>query len=260
MKSVDQGTDTSPDRARSSGHAHRATDPWLLLQRQAGNRAVGSLVGRGPLPVQRGLIGDMIRFHEKRKAFTAALASTPQGQQALAIKDKYSINLSWVDSGAASFDGDATCHLNQNLDAGVLAGYFVHEMHHVERKKSGASPDADASPVEKDYVDRMVTEEVEGTALGFESRANSSGPFMPGEEFYRPVYRKTKEEALANGDDASTAETKARDAGKRIVWKLIRPGDGTWPRIAPSTLESYDMYYHRVWRRAHGIRPGPPPP
>ena len=85
------------------------------------------------------------------------------------------------------------CYLNQNLDVDVIAGYFIHEMYHGDRKKSAASPDADPSPVERDYVDRMVNEEIEGTILGFES-----------------AYKNAKSSSLASGADAPTAESRGR--------------------------------------------------
>jgi hypothetical protein len=207
------------------------------------------------MPVQRGLVGDMIRFEQKEKAMMEMLASTPQGQQATSTRDKYGIMLSWVDSGAASFDGSNRCYLNQNLDTEVIAGYFIHEMYHVDRKKSGTSPDADVSPVEQEYVDRMVNEEIEGTVVAYESRIGSSGPPMPGEEYYRTVFKSAKESALSNGADASVADSKGREAGRKVVPQLIRPQDGTWARIAPNQFESYDMYYHRVWKKSHKIAP-----
>ncbi|WP_309112834.1 DUF6782 family putative metallopeptidase [Saccharothrix sp.] len=212
-----------------------------------GNRAFTTVV-------QRGLLGDTYRFQVKRARFMSILGSTPEGRHALEVQNEHGITLSWVDGGAASYDGDSRCTLNLNMDAARLAGYFVHEMYHVERKKSGASPDADASPDEQQYVDRMVEEEIEGTVLGFQSRIGQSGPLMPGEEFYRLAYQDAKKQALAGGADAATAEEAARSAARRVVRHLIRPTDGSWPRIAPSTLESYEMYYHRVWRKSHAVR------
>lgn len=238
------------ERLEVPSAGNRCPIPLLPLQREIGNRAVGVLIRRGFVNVQRGLIGDLYRFEGKRKAMMDALASTPQGQRALAVQDKYSIVLSWVDTGAASFDGFSRCELNQNLDSGVLAGYFIHEMYHVEQKKSGSSPDADTSPVEQEYVDRMVNEEIEGTALAFEARVNASGPLMPGEEHYRLAFKDAKGHALAKGADAATADAEARKAARSRVSELIRPSDKTWPRIAPNMFESYDMYYHRVWRKA----------
>ncbi|RKT75057.1 hypothetical protein DFJ66_8434 [Saccharothrix variisporea] len=230
------------DRVRSPGY-----DGGVPLRSRIGNRAF-------TIAVQRGLIGDSYRFQVKRARFLALLAGTPEGRHALQVRDDHGITLSWVDGGAASYDGESRCTLNLNMDAGRLAGYFVHEMHHVERKKSGASPDADASPDEKQYVDRMVGEEIEGTVLGFQSRIGQPGPLMPGEEFYRIAHRDARDQALRAGADATAAEGAGRAAGRRAVEQLIRPSDGSWPRIAPNTFESYEMYYHRVWRKSHQVR------
>lgn len=241
-----------PSAAMKLVPSHGGSHWLLLLQRQAGNRATGILVNnRPPLPLQRGLVEDMIRFDRKEKTLMRLLAGTAQGQQAVATRERYGIILSWTDSGAASFDGADRCYLNQNLDVNVIAGYFIHEMHHVERKKSGSSPDADLSPDEQEYVDRMVNEEIDGTVLGFEARISSPGSLMPGEEFYRQAYTSAKNRSLAAGEDPLAAEQKGREAGRGIVSQLIRPRDGSWPRIAPNQFESYDMFYRRIWRRSH---------
>jgi hypothetical protein len=224
------------------------------LQRSAGNQAVASYFSRPGTTVQRGLLGDLYRLEQKKKSLLAALAKTPQGQHALEVKDKYQITLVWQDGGAAAFDGGSQCSLNQTLDVAVLAGYLVHEMYHVERQKTGASPDADMSADEREYVDRMVNEEIEGTALAFEARIGVYGPLMPGEEYYRLVYENQQKKSMAGGKDASTADAEAKAAARRVVPHLIRPQDGSQQRIGPNMLESYEMYYRRVWRTSPAHR------
>ncbi|XVV05944.1 hypothetical protein ACQPW3_11350 [Actinosynnema sp. CA-248983] len=76
---------------------------------------------------------------------------------------------------------------------------------------------------------------------------------MPGEEFHRSAYRDAERKATEGGADTAAAE-EARAAGRRTVEQLIRPSDGSWPRIAPNTFESYEMCYGRVWHKSDAVR------
>ena len=256
-----------------------------LLQQSIGNRAVAGLLG-GRAPTAR-LARLIERAPDSSPAVTpggtataggpakkappaeetammAALGSMGAGgQHALQILNQYGISLVWVKTGAASFDGGSSCTISSTLAAGVAAGYFVHEMYHVEQKKTGASPDADATSVQartaddstrarlkKEYVDRMVTEEIEGTVKGYEARLGRPGPLMPGEEKYRSTYDYWIK--------AGKSDAEAKAMGHRRVELMLRPTDGTWPDLAPSQLESYEMYYKRLWNTANP--PGAPTP
>lgn len=244
----------------------------LRLQRTIGNLAVVQLVGDGSTAVQRTPTisregdgtgtgpGDAAKPPPEETAMFAALSSMGAGgQHAMQVRSTYGISLVWLTGGAASYDGGSKCMINSTLPAGVAAGYFVHEMYHVERKKTGASPDADATSAQartaddatrarlkKEYVDRMVNEEIEGTVRGFESRIGQPGPLMPGEDKYRSTYNYW----IKNGKD----DAGAKAMGRMRVALMIRPTDGSWPELAGGKFESYEMYYRRIWDEAN--RPG----
>ena len=196
---------------------------------------------------------------EEAAMFGALGAMGAGGRHAMDIQGRFGIALAWVTSGAASFDGAKTCSISTSLPAGVAAGYFVHEMYHVEQKLTGKSADADATSVQartaddatrarlkKEYVDRMVNEEIDGTARGYEARIGYPGAMMPGEDKYRSAYNYWKKEG--KDDDYAKA------MGRRRVALMLRPTDGSWPDLAPSQFESYAMYYGRIWDQAN--KPG----
>ena len=280
MSAGDRPVTRVPRESPAGDHARRALahdllgpEPTLLqLQRSIGNRAVANLMASPPSAritaamVSRVPDGVAAAASPKRTvppeetAMFAALGTMGVGgQHAVQIMGKYAISLTWVTSGAASFDGANKCTINSSLAPGVAAGYFVHEMYHVEQKLTGNSLDADATSVQartaddatrarlkKAYVDRMVNEEIEGTVRGYEARIGQAGPLMPGEDKYRSTYNYWRKEGKSDSE--------AKAMGRRRVEWMLRPTDGSWPDLAPSQLESYEMYYKRIWNQAN--RPG----
>ena len=268
-----RGSPASDQARRALAHELLGPEPTLLqLQRSIGNRAVANLMASThPARITAAMVsrapdGATATASPKRTvpaeetAMFAALGTMGVGgQHAVQVMGKYAISLSWVTSGAASFDGANKCTINSRLAPGVAAGYFVHEMYHVEQKLTGNSPDADATSVQartaddatrarlkKAYVDRMVNEEIEGTVRGYEARIGQAGPLMPGEDKYRSTYNYWRKEGKSDSE--------AKAMGRRRVELMLRPTDGSWPDLAPSQLESYAMYYKRIWDQAN--RPG----
>jgi hypothetical protein len=135
-----------------------------------------------------------------------------------------------------------------------IASYFVHEMHHAKQFYDGKSPDPIGQD-EKTWVALMVKEEIDGTTKGFEAKLemekngaakNDVPPFM---NMYRSAYEHAHKTAIAENKTGAEAHAAGLANGSKMTTYLIKPGDKSWPRLAPSQLESYEMYYTREWRK-----------
>jgi hypothetical protein len=184
----------------------------------------------------------------------ARLQNSNRGREALQIKTQYSVPIQWRTTlAAASFSPDTKiCYLNPTQKLDVLASYFVHEMNHAKMFHTNQSANAKQLD-EKTFVEKMLNEEIAGTINQFESglELNPSGApsnYAPGEDLYRSAYKFKKDQTLAAGKSAQEAHLAGLLNGRRMVRFLIKPTDGTWPRLAPSRLESYEMMYKREWR------------
>lgn len=217
---------------------------------------------------------------EAEQRMTAALQKSALGQSALLIKAKYNVTLTWTDTGAAGFaENNNSCFVNRNLDPTEAAGYFTHEMHHAEERIGGNSPDADkyADDQEDAYVTKMVNEEIAGTVLQFESmvQMGAAGNLSATGADLFPQYKRVRQKAVADHlrdhpGDASGAEAKARIACQQLVNWWVTTSTGSYDRskskgaskpmskIAPSSMDSYENYYVRLFRKAHAQHRPPP--
>ena len=189
----------------------------------------------------------------------AALQQSAQGQNALKISQTLKIQIVYQAGGPNQYRPDTNvCLINSGLPPGDAAAYFVHEMYHAQRHSQDPSHDDPTKSAEADFVSRMVQEEIDGTVLAIEAKldAGTAPGSLPGEREYRSAYEYARKEALGNGSDARASVELGKQRGRRMVTMLIRPGDGSWPRLAPSQLESYEMYYRREWR--HSNKPKAP--
>ncbi|MEH2381758.1 MAG: DUF4157 domain-containing protein [Nostoc sp.] len=189
----------------------------------------------------------------------ARLQNSSRGREALQIKAQYQVPIGWNPQGAAaSFSPDTkVCQLNPNQALDVVASYFVHEMYHAQMFHTNQS--ADAKKLGEDtFVKRMVDEEIMGTIRQFEAKLEldklgDSKNFAPGEDLYRSAYKYKRNEAIKAGESEQEAHQKGLSNASKMVSFLIRPTDGTWPRLAPSTYESYEMMYKREWRQTNKL-------
>lgn len=189
----------------------------------------------------------------------AALKLSPEGIAALQISQNLNVAFTWQPNGANQYRPETNvCYLNSSLPPMDVAAYFVHEMHHAQMHHLDPSHDDPTKGDESGFVSRMVQEEIDGTVLAIEAKIDAGAPAgaLPGEPEYRSAYEYARKQAVANGKDAQTAASLGKARGKLMVSFLIRPTDGSWPRLAPNRFESYEMYYRREYREAH--RPARP--
>src|SRR5258708_7176386 len=93
------------------------------------------------------------------------LRQNDYGKQAIASRQAYGIVLNFASTGLpAKFDGANTVSLNRALDDRAAAGYFVHEMHHVRRNKTGSSIQETSNDRDA-FVNDAVQEEIDATIL-----------------------------------------------------------------------------------------------
>ena len=189
----------------------------------------------------------------------AQLQNSRRGQEALQIKAQYNVPIQWDPALPAAFFSPDTkiCRLNPTQKLDVVASYFVHEMYHAQMFHSNQSADA-AKLDEATFVKKMIDEEITGTTRQFElkielNRSGDASNYAPGEDRYRGAYKFKKDRAIADGKTEQEAHQEGLVNGRRMVEFLIRPTDGSWPRLAPSTLESYEMLYKREWRKTNKI-------
>jgi len=97
---------------------------------------------------------------------TGWLRQNEYGKQALETRQTFGIILNFASTSGlpAFFDQKNTVFFNQTLEDRAAAGYFVHEMHHVRRNKTGLSLQS-TSGDKRAYVDDAVQEEIDGTVL-----------------------------------------------------------------------------------------------
>jgi hypothetical protein len=108
----------------------------------------------------------------------------------------------------------------------------------------------------------MVQEEIDGTIKGFEAKLemesngsatkNDTPPQMTR---YRSAYDYARKKALGENKSEADAHAAGLANGRKMTRYLIKPGDGTWPNLAPNKLESYEMYYRREWRKKNLPKP-----
>jgi hypothetical protein len=203
------------------------------------------------------------------KKMNEALQRSALGQKALAIKAEYNIPLDWVDSGTAGYDEEHNkCFINRTMDPNEIASYFVHEMHHANEFLSGRSKavkDYNDSQ-EEEYIQRMVNEEITGTFLQFETMseigASPSGTSTMGALF--PQYKRVRqywidEHLKANPGDREGAMKAGKQKGRALVSFWIKGAGGKdWPKLAANQLETYEMYYRRLFRQSRAKTGSPP--
>lgn len=214
----------------------------------------GGTIQRDPLPGQPAAAGNSGADPEAKQKIEAALQQSAQGRNALNISQTLKIQLVYQANGPNQYRPETNvCLINSGLPPGDAAAYFVHEMYHAQRHSQDPSHDDPTKSAEADFVSRMVQEEIDGTALAIEAKldAGAAPGGLPGEREYRSAYEYARKEALGNGSDAQASVELGKQRGHKMVNLLIRPGDGSWPRLAPSQLESYEMYYRREWRRSN---------
>ena len=191
---------------------------------------------------------------EAKQKIEAALQQSPQGREALQISQTLKIQIVYQANGPNQYRPETNvCLINSSLAPVDAAAYFVHEMYHAQRHSQDPSHDDPTKSTEDAFVNRMVQEEIDGTVLAIEAKldAGIAPGGLPGEREYRSAYEYARKEAQERGSDAQASVTLGKQRGRKMVGFLIRPGDGSWPRLAPSQLESYEMYYRREWRKSN---------
>lgn len=211
-------------------------------------------VQRDPVPGLPAAAPDGGAAAQAQQQIEAALQQSAGGQNALKISQTLKIQMVYQPGGPNQYRPETNeCLINSSLPPGDAAAYFVHEMYHAQRHSQDPSHDDPTKSAEADFVSRMVQEEIDGTALAIEAKldAGAAPGSLPGEREYRSAYEYARKEALGNGSDVQTSVELGKQRGRKMVNLLIRPSDGSWPRLAPSQLESYEMYYRREWRRSN---------
>lgn len=179
------------------------------------------------------------------------LGKTSRGREAMANLNNLNVPIEYDPKSPrpAYFDPKSgKVFVNPNMKPDEIAGYVAHEAYHAQQAKSGLSPDPKSTP-QKQYVDQMVNEEIEGTVRQFETKLELRGPATaPGEDFYRSAYKHASEKALKEGKSPAEAHQAGLDNGRRMVRHLIDPSDGDRHRIGPDQFRSYREYYNREWK------------
>lgn len=243
----------------------------LPLQRTVGNQAVQRLLAvRAAGLIQReGVATASPTTAEVEQKMNAALQRSALGQKALAVRAEYNIPLEWVDSGTAGYDEEHNkCFINRTMDPNEIASYFVHEMHHANEFLSGRSKAVKDynDDQEEEYIQRMVNEEITGTFLQFETMieigASPSGMSTMGALF--PQYKRVRqhwidEHLKTNPEDREGAVKAGKQKGRALITFWIRGAGGKdWPKLAANQLESYEMYYRRLFRQSRAKTGSPP--
>lgn len=259
---------------RLDGRGNQPVKIAVMRQMQStyGNRAVQRLLKN--TPVQRDTPDNAVQPDLSiEQKMNAALQNSALGQEALAIKSKYSITLQWVNTGAAGYEENGNkCFINRNLDPVEAASYFTHEMHHAEEYKSGKSPDAlqYKDDQEDAYVTKMVKEEIDGTMLQFEAmlQMGTAGKLSSTTAELLPQYKRVRQNAVDNHLKSNPTDQKgAEEAGKKSCKQLVNwwitsstgeydrskskgVNSKTMPKISPSSLDTYENYYVRLFRKS----------
>lgn len=241
----------------------------LALGRHAGNQRVQRLVSAAAIQRRGAQIkaGTDAAASQQTKLdwpkVEALLRQSGRGNEALQIKDTYTVPVDLSTSGAPAYFLPDTghCVINVTLPGPEVAAYFVHEMYHAKQFKEGKSPAAGGQD-EQAWVKTMVDEEIVGTIKGFEAKLemekNGSAPkndTPPMMTRYRGAYEYARGEALKAGKTEDEAHQAGLKNGYRMTTALIRPSDGSWPELAPNQFESYTMYYKREWRQKNLPKP-----
>jgi hypothetical protein len=233
-----------------------------LLARSGGNQAVQQVIGQsvqrhggaGEAPTAG---GDADTPKLDWPQIEALMKKSARGNEALQIKDQHTVPVDLATTGPPAYflPDKGRCVVNVTLPGPEVVAYLVHEMHHAKQFKEGKSPDA-AGQDEVAWVALMVQEEIDGTIKGFEAKLemekNGSAPkndSPPQMTRYRSAYDYARKVALGEDKAEAAAHAAGLANGRRMTRYLIKPGDGTWPSLAPNKLESYEMYYRREWRQ-----------
>ncbi|MFL5338885.1 MAG: DUF6782 family putative metallopeptidase [Gemmataceae bacterium] len=177
------------------------------------------------------------------------LKQSETGQAALKYFNDNKLDLETKTEGAiAYFDpGDGAARkkkmvLNTSKPAAMVAAYFCHEMYHAKMNITGNTGDA-KKDTQDDYVEKMVQEEADGTAIGFrcyyelEKKGLATGTAPDRYDFYkRAVEAGQKSAGTADPDAAGFTK------GTKMARALINDRF-----LGPNAIQSYSEYYKRDW-------------
>jgi hypothetical protein len=170
------------------------------------------------------------------------------GVAALKIFTDNKIEVETTNAGAIAFfdPGDATHKkkvvLNVAKPASMVAAYFCHEMNHARMNITGKTADANKDDMDT-YVEKMVQEEADGTAIGFrcylelERKGLTAGVAPDRYDFYKRAFENGRKQAAGADGDAAGFAVAAKMARALINDRFL----------GPNTLQSYAEYYRRDW-------------
>jgi hypothetical protein len=199
---------------------------------------------------------------------TGWLQQNDYGKQALATRQTYGITLNFASTSSlpAFFDAKSnTVFFNQALEDRAAAGYFVHEMHHVRRNKTGQSLQS-TSANKQAYVDAAVQEEIDGTVLQlfFILSLDFAGSMPPynqlNDKNSAPMYKEFRDRCAVffntgmreTGDRSKALELERKKA--ELLVSLWIDGEnrmeGAFHRLGVGVL-TYRESYGRTWEADH---------
>ena len=211
----------------------------------------------GPILLQRQGPGAPSPATQLPQPVIGLLAQTDGGQWALKVMTTYGVRLILTQKGRpAYYDANANeCTVNVALAPAVVASYFVHEMYHAQRERTGHG--GDPKKMEKEpFIKAMVNEEIQGTVRGYQAyleleqkgQVPSNAPRPPRYESYKSAYQAGRERTLKDNPRASEAEVHAgglTNAAEAIRWYVWEGGLGPFEGV------SYAQFYAEEWKKAH---------
>jgi len=171
------------------------------------------------------------------------------GVAALKIFTDNKIDVQTTTEGAIAFfdpsggAGKLKVVLNTSKPAAIVAAYFCHEMNHAQMYVGKTTADAMKDDVDT-YVEKMVQEEADGTAIGFrcylelERKGLATGVAPDRYDFYKRAFESGRKKATSGVDP----DTAGFANGAKMARALINERF-----LGPNSIESYADYYRRDW-------------
>ena len=185
------------------------------------------------------------------KSIEQVLKGSSTGAEALQYVQKNKIGLlirsgQSVEMRADVSSGRVQILLNLDHPPQEAAAYFVHEVNHVREFQAGTSMVPETAPGEETYVDHMVREEANGTALAIRALIETDSTqlkvprtTLPGEWQYRNAYSMTIE--------AGQSPDEAHDVAAEHLFTIYRyTMDAPPGKHHPKTMKqflNYGQYY-----------------
>ena len=241
----------APDMTAASGRQLLAHELAHVVQQSAPDGTSHSFLlqrepesGTGPQP------------NQLPQVVIDLLQQTDGGRWSIKVFQKYSVPLILTKTGRPAYydANNNSCTVNIGLAPAVVASYFVHEMYHVEREKSGKG--GDPKKMEKDpFIKKMVNEEIQGTIRGYQAyleleqkgQVPANTPLPPRYDSYKRSYNGGREEARKSSPAATEAELHAaglKNAAESIRWYVLEGGLGPFEGV------TYGQFYASEWNKA----------